>query len=181
MNVIYNITKRNLVRTFRNKATVMIVLMMSLLPGVLLFIMGEIWMVPIFTDIVGDSDVAWSLLRANIIAITLSLAVFTAPVSILSLVTEDYDKKIMHNFLIAPIKRAHISISYILSAVLFGLSIIGALLVFGQIILFLTGDGFLGFSVLLKLIGLSLLVLASISTIFSSMVSRRFSCSIFFR
>lgn len=171
MRVIHLIVKRNIVRTFRNKGAVMIVALMSLLPAVMLLIMGNMWMVPMIDYIVEDTAIAWTILRANILAITLSVAAFTSPVSILGLISEDFEKKTIHNFLTAPIKRSHISISYIISGVLFGLINSIFILVLGQIFLLISGDGLLSIFTITKLLLFSILVLTSLSTIFFFILS----------
>ena len=171
MRVIHLMVKRNLVRTFRNKGAVIIVILMSLLPAMMMLIMGDFWMVPIFTSIVEDTELAWSLLRANILAITLAMSSFTAPVSILALVCSDFENKTIDNYLTAPIKRSHISISYIISGVLFGLVFSVFIIGLGQVLLLLTGDTFLGVSTIIKMLSISLLVLTSLSTIFFYIMS----------
>lgn len=171
MRVIHLMVKRNLLRTFRNKGAVIIVSLMSLLPAVMLLIMGDFWMVPIFTSIVEDTEIAWTLLRANILAITLAMSSFTAPVSILGLVSTDFENKTIDNYLTAPIKRSHISLSYIISGVLFGLVFSVFILAVGQGFLLMTGDGFLGFKTLLTMLLISLIILAALSTVFFYIMS----------
>lgn len=171
MRVIRLIIKRNIIRTFRNRGAVLIVALMSLLPAAMLLILGNMWMIPMLSSIVGETEIAWTILRSNILAITLSVAVFTAPVSILGLVSEDFEKKTIHNFLTAPIKRSNISFGYIISGVLFGFIISVFILVLGQIFLLIAGDGFLGIVTVIKLLLYSLLVLTSLSTIFFYIMS----------
>ena len=171
MRVIPLIVKRNLIRTFRSKGAVLIVALMSILPAIMLLVLGDMWMIPMLSYTVGDTDIAWTILRANIVAITLSVAAFTAPVSILGLVSEDFEKKTIHNFLTAPIKRSHISLSYIISGVLFGLIIHLFILVVSQIFLFMAGDGFLGIGTIIKLLLFSILILTALSTIFFYIMS----------
>lgn len=171
MRVMGSIVKRNIVRTFRNKGAVIIVALMSLLPAVMLLMLGDIWMVPMLTSIVGDIDVAWTLLRANILAITLAISAFIAPVSILALVCEDFENKTIHNFLTAPIRRRYISLSYIISGVIFGFIFSIIILLLGQILLLLSGDGFIGIFTIAKLLLFSILVLTSLSTIFFYIMS----------
>jgi multidrug/hemolysin transport system permease protein len=142
-----------------------------MLPAVILLVMADVWMGPILTSIVGDEGLAWTILRANILAITIALVSFTAPVSILGLVTEDFDKKTIDNFLTAPIKRSQISISYIVSGVIFGFIITLIMLLIGQTLLIVSGDGLIEFTAVLKLLLLSLLALTSLSTIFFFIVS----------
>jgi len=127
--------RRNLIRTFRNPGAIILVSLMTLLPATILFIMGDFWMVPIFTSIVNDVEIAWSLLRANILAITLVMSSFTAPVSILGLISTDFENKTIDNYLTAPIKRSHISLSYIISGLLFGLVFSVFILIVGQFFL----------------------------------------------
>lgn len=171
MRVIRLIVKRNIVRTFRNKGAVLIVALMSLLPAIMLLGLGEIWMIPMVSYIVEDTDLAWEILRANILAITLSISAFTAPVSILGLVSEDFENKTIHNFLTAPIKRKYISFSYIISGVIFGFIFSVIIIVIGQTLLLLSGDGFLGVYTIVKLLLFSILVLTSLSTIFFYIMS----------
>lgn len=171
MRVIKLFIRRNIIRTFRNKAVVLVVAMMALLPAVMLLVLGKTWMIPILTSVVEDAEIAWTLLRTNIVAVMLSVASFTAPTAILGLVSEDFENKTIHNFLTAPIKRSHISYSYIISGVLFGLIINLIVLVIGQIFLFAVGDGFLGVLTIVKLLLFSILVLISLSTVFFYIMS----------
>jgi len=171
MRVIHLMVKRNLVRTFRNKGAVIIVILMSLLPALMLLVMGDFWMVPIFTSIVNDTEIAWSILRANILAITLAISSFTAPVSILGLISSDFENKTIDNYLTAPIKRSYISLSYIISGILFGLVYSVFIIIIGQALLLLVGDGFLGITTIVSMLSISLLVLASLSTIFFYIMS----------
>jgi len=128
--------------------------------------MGDFWMVTIFTSIVNDTEIAWSILRANILAITLAISSFTAPVSILGLISSDFENKTIDNYLTAPIKR-----SYIISGILFGLVYSVFIIIIGQALLLLVGDGFLGITTIVSMLSISLLVLASLSTIFFYIMS----------
>ena len=166
MLAIKNMCKRNMLMFLRRKANIILAVSMALLPAMFLLLLGDVWQIPLIEYYVGGIENAWSILRMNAFAVTLFMVALIVPFNVMSIMSEDYDSKALSNFLTSPLKRSQISISYILSSLSIGMLSIIITMIIGQILLFIFGDGFIGISIIIELLTLSLFVITSLSSVY---------------
>ena len=120
MRATFTIVKRNILNYVYDPSSVFFsFLSVFILVGVYALFLGT-FQAQAVQDAVGDIDGVGWLVNSWLIAGLLTVSSFTVPLSILSNMVIDLEKKVFDDFLVAPIKRSSIVFGYLLSAILIG-------------------------------------------------------------
>lgn len=148
-----NITKRNLLIFFRDKAAVFFSLLSVLIIITLYTVfLGDVW-VSNFSDI----ENARFLMDSWIMAGMLAVASLTTTMGAFGIMVDDRTKKIIKDFQSSPIKKSSIAGGYIASSFIIGVIMSIITLVLMEIYIVANGGSLLGVVLAIKVFGLILL------------------------
>jgi multidrug/hemolysin transport system permease protein len=157
MNAIGHLVKRNLLVFFRDRAAVFFsflsVLIIIGLYGLFLADMQVSGIKELAGDVPGIRFLVDSWIMAGLLAVN----TVTVSLGALAIMVRDQDKKVLRDFMVAPLKRTAIVVSYILSSLTIGgvISIAGLALM--EVYIVISGGELLSFVALLKVLGVTLL------------------------
>lgn len=165
MTVIINLVKRNLKLFFRDRTSVFFSLLaVFIIIGLYVLFLGNM-MTRNFGDLLG-SNTRFAI-DSWVMAGILSVTSLTATMGAFHIMVEDTTKKILKDFLSAPLKRTQLAVGYIISSFIVGVIMSIAALVLAEIYILAGGGNLLGLMSLLKLLGVMLLsVFASSAMVF---------------
>ena len=155
MTVIINLVKRNLKLFFRDRTSVFFSLLaVFIIIGLYVLFLGNM-MIRNFGDLLG-SNTRFAI-DSWVMAGILSVTSLTATMGAFHIMVEDTTKKILKDFLSAPLKRTQLAVGYIISSFIVGVIMSIAALVLAEIYILAGGGNLLGLMSLLKLLGVMLL------------------------
>jgi len=155
MTVIINLVKRNLKLFFRDRTSVFFSLLaVFIIIGLYVLFLGNM-MTRNFENLLG-SNTRFAI-DSWVMAGILSVTSLTATMGAFHIMVEDTTKKILKDFLSAPLKRTQLAVGYIISSFIVGVIMSIAALVLAEIYILAGGGNLLGLMSLLKLLGVMLL------------------------
>ena len=144
--------KRNLRVFFRDRAAVLFSLLaVFIIIGLYALFLGDVWV----SDLPGENG--RFLIDSWLIGGLLAVTSVTTTLGAFGIMVEDRADKIAKDFYAAPIKRRDITLGYLLSVCIIGLIMSLVALVLSEAYVLLGGGELLGFTALLKVLGLILL------------------------
>jgi multidrug/hemolysin transport system permease protein len=147
---------RNLKVFFKDKSSVFFSLLsVFIIIGLYALFLGDVW-VSSFSEIEGVRF----LMNSWIVAGLLTVTSVTTTMGAFGIMVEDKSSKINKDFIASPIKNSSIVAGYIISAIVIGIIMSIVALILSEIYIVLNGGELMGFTVLLKVLGL--IVLATI-------------------
>lgn len=166
MRSITTLVKRNLLNYFYDPTAVFFsFLSVFILVGVYTLFLGTLQVNDIQFSMGEIEGIRW-LVNAWLIAGLLTVTSFTVPLSISSNMVSDLEKRVFDDFLVAPIKRSSIVLSYVLSAFLIGVLMTTLTFFVGQLFLVITGGEWLNIGAHFTMLGyivLSNMIFSSVS------------------
>ncbi len=167
MRVIMTLVWRNLLVFFRDRSAVFFsFLSVLIIIGLYALFLADT-QAQSLKSLVGDISGIRFLVDSWIMAGLLAVNTVTVSLGALAVMVKDQDKKVLRDFMVAPLKRSNIVLSYILSSFIIGsvVSIVG--LVVMEVYIYYSGGQLLAFEALLKVLALVLLcVLSSTALMF---------------
>lgn len=162
MSSIISLSKRNLLMFFRNKSEVFFsFLSVIIILGLYILFLSDIQVLNI-KNVVGDVPGLAALVNSWVMAGLLAVSTFTISLGALGRMVADREKKALDEFLVAPIKRHYIFISYIISTLIINFIISLVLLILSELYIISTGGELLSVNAILyTLFILTLCVLSS--------------------
>ena len=164
MNVILQLSKRHLLMFFRNKADVFFSFLSVLIVlGLYVFFLQDMTVANVKSIIGQDVVGVDALIHAWLFAGLSAISTMTLSIGLLSRMVSDKEKKVFNDFLVAPIKRHELFLSYIVSTFIVVVCISLFTLVLGQIVIVISDGSWFSFMQWIRIVGVLLLV--SISSI----------------
>ena len=164
MNVILQLSKRHLLMFFRNKADVFFSFLSVLIVlGLYVFFLQDMTVANVKSIIGQDVVGVDALIHAWLFAGLSAISTMTLSIGLLSRMVSDKEKKVFNDFLVAPIKRHELFLSYIVSTFIVVVSISLFTLVLGQIVIVISDGSWFSSMQWIRIVGVLLLV--SISSI----------------
>ncbi len=164
MNVILQLSKRHLLMFFRNKADVFFSFLSVLIVlGLYVFFLQDMTVANVKSIIGQDVAGVDALIHAWLFAGLSAISTMTLSIGLLSRMVSDKEKKVFNDFLVAPIKRHELFLSYILSTFIVVVCISLFTLALGQIVIVISDGSWFSFIQWIRIVGVLLLV--SISSI----------------
>lgn len=141
MNATLTIVKRNLLNYIYDPSSVFFsFLSVFILIGVYGVFLGTFQVQEVENAVGAIEGVNW-LVTSWLIAGLLTVSSFTVPLSILSNMVIDLEKRVFDDFLVAPIKRSSLFFGYAISAIIIGVVMTTLTFVLGEFILVLVSGG----------------------------------------
>lgn len=145
---------RNLQIYFKDKATVFYSLIGTLMIFALyVLFLGNLWST-MYNDVQNSSQLVDSWVMAGI----LSVVSITSTAGALGIMVNDKSTKISKDFYSSPVKKSHIAGGYVLCAAIVGLVMSFIMLALAEVYIVSRGGELLGFTSLIKVIGLIAIV-----------------------
>jgi len=157
MSAIMQLVRRNLLVFFRDRAAVFFsFLSVIIIIGLYALFLADMQVSGI-KELAGDVPGIRQLVDSWIMAGLLAVNTVTVSLGALATMVRDQDKKVLRDFMVAPLKRTAIVVSYILSALAIGMIISFAGLVLMEAYIVLSGGELLSATALLKVLGVTVL------------------------
>lgn len=162
MNTIYVLTKRHLLSFFRDRRAVFFsFLSIFIIIGLYALFLGNMMVDNVKAD-VGDVTGVRYLVDAWIMAGTLAINAVTITLGAFGIMVEDGTRGTFKEFLVSPIRKSHLLLSYLLSVLVIGLLVSYFGFILAEIYIVAAGGNFIGFINSLKVLAiLSVIVLSS--------------------
>jgi len=160
---IFSLTKRNLLLFFRNKSEVFFsFLSVIIILGLYVLFLSDLQVTNIKASI-GDVAGVEALVNSWVMAGLIAVSTATLSLGALGRIVADKQSNAIKDFLVAPVKREQVFLSYIFSAVIIATFISFILIIISEIYIVLSGGVLLTFIQLLKVIGITVLCVLSSS------------------
>jgi len=157
MSAIMQLVRRNLLVFFRDRAAVFFsFLSVIIIIGLYALFLADMQVSGI-KELAGDVPGIRQLVDSWIMAGLLAVNTVTVSLGALAIMVRDQDKKVLRDFMVAPLKRTSIVVSYILSALAIGMIISIAGLVVMEAYIVIAGGGLLSVPALIKVLGVTML------------------------
>lgn len=144
---------RNLKVFFKDRASVFFSLLaVFIIIGLYALFLGDVWV-----NSLGDMPGARYLMNAWIMAGLLAVTSVTTTMGAFGTMVDDKSKKIIKDFTVSPIKNSKVVGGYILSSIVIGIIMSLVTVVLAEVYIILSGGEFMGFTALLKVLGLVVL------------------------
>lgn len=163
--IIWNLVKRNMMLFFKDKSAVFFSLMaVFVVLGLYIAFLGDFMIQPL-EEMLGDH--ARELSDNWIMAGTLGTVCLTTSLSVMEVIIDDRNRRILDDFQITPMKARHITIAYFLSTFLITLLVCMITLLIAQLYIHHYGGAWITFSAFLQvLLILCVDILCCISMLF---------------
>lgn len=162
MRTIFQLSKRHLIMFFRNKSEVFFSLLSVLIVLALyVFFLGDMTINNVEAISGQSGNGIEALVHSWLFAGLTAIGTMTLSIGLLSRMVIDRQNKTFNDFLVAPIKRYALFLSYILSTFFVVLAISILVLILGQIVFLLTGGFWYSFFDWIQILGVLLLVALS--------------------
>ncbi len=162
MRTIFQLSKRHLIMFFRNKSEVFFSLLSVLIVLALyVFFLGDMTINNVKAISGQSSDGIDALVHSWLFAGLTAIGTMTLSIGLLSRMVIDRQNKTFNDFLVAPIKRYALFLSYIVSTFFVVIAISIIVLILGQIVFLLSGGFWYSIFDWLKIFGVLLLVALS--------------------
>ena len=144
---------RNLKVFFKDKASVFFSLLaVFIIIGLYALFLGDVWV-----NSMGNAPGAEFLMNSWIMAGLLAVISVTTTMGAFGTMVDDKAKKIIKDFTVSPIKNSKIVGGYIFSSIVIGIIMSFVTVVLAEVYIILSGGEFMGFTALLKVLGLAVL------------------------
>lgn len=162
MKTIISLTKRNLAMFFRNKSEVFFsFLSVIIILGLYVLFLSDL-QISGLKQTVGDVEGLSALVNSWVMCGLIAVSTITLSLGALGRIVADKESKSIDDFLVAPIKRNSVFLSYIISTFIITFTISCALFLIAEIYIVSSGGVFLGFFDILKVLGIiSISILSS--------------------
>jgi multidrug/hemolysin transport system permease protein len=167
MNIILQLTKRNMALYLRNKSAVFFSFFsMLIIIGLYVLFLGDMITQQLTHQYNAEEGVKW-LVNAWIMGGIIAVNAVTITLATLSTMVEDKERLYIKDFIVAPIKRSQIVMGYILSSIILGVFMTCISFVAAQLYIIAIGGELLSFVDMVKvLVGITFSVLAIASIAF---------------
>ena len=171
MKNIKSLTKRNLLLFFRDKATVFFsFLSIIIILGLYILFLSDL-QVQSVEEVVGKIEGIKPLVNSWVMAGLIAVSTVTLSLGALGVVVADRENNAMNDFLVAPIKREQVFLSYLLSSIIIAMIISLTLFVIAEIYIISSGGTVLTIIPMLKAIGIIALCVLSSSLLMLFVIS----------
>lgn len=171
MKNIKSLTKRNLLLFFRDKATVFFsFLSIIIILGLYILFLSDL-QVQSVEEVVGKIEGIKPLVNSWVMAGLIAVSTVTLSLGALGVVVADRENNAMNDFLVAPIKREQVFLSYLLSTIIIAMIISLTLFVIAEIYIISSGGTVLTIIPMLKVIGIIALCVLSSSLLMLFVIS----------
>jgi multidrug/hemolysin transport system permease protein len=171
MKNIKSLTKRNLLLFFRDKATVFFsFLSVIIILGLYILFLSDL-QVQSVEEVVGKIEGIKPLVNSWVMAGLIAVSTVTLSLGALGVVVADRENNAMNDFLVAPIKREQVFLSYLLSSIIIAMIISLTLFVIAEIYIISSGGTVLTIIPMLKVIGIIALCVLSSSLLMLFVIS----------
>lgn len=171
MKNIKSLTKRNLLLFFRDKATVFFsFLSIIIILGLYILFLSDL-QVQSVEEVVGKIEGIKPLVNSWVMAGLIAVSTVTLSLGALGVVVADRENNAMNDFLVAPIKREQVFLSYLLSTIIIAMIISLTLFVIAEIYIISSGGTVLTIIPMLKAIGIIALCVLSSSLLMLFVIS----------
>lgn len=171
MKEIFSLTKRNLLLFFRNKSEVFFsFLSVIIILGLYVLFLSDLQVQSIEAQ-VGKIEGIKALVNSWVMSGLIAVSTVTLALGALGRIVADRQNNAINDFLVAPVKRNHVFMSYILSTLIITMIISLILIAIAEIYIVNSGGEFLSLISLLKVIGITLLCVLSSSLLMLFIVS----------
>ena len=171
MKNIKSLTKRNLLLFFRDKATVFFsFLSVIIILGLYILFLSDL-QVQSVEEVVGKIEGIKPLVNSWVMAGLIAVSTVTLSLGALGVVVADRENNAMNDFLVAPIKREQVFLSYLLSTIIIAMIISLTLFVIAEIYIISSGGTVLTIIPMLKVIGIIALCVLSSSLLMLFVIS----------
>mgnify|MGYP001122604146 FL=1 len=171
MKNIKSLTKRNLLLFFRDKATVFFsFLSIIIILGLYILFLSDL-QVQSVEEVVGKIEGIKPLVNSWVMAGLIAVSTVTLSLGALGVVVADRENNAMNDFLVAPIKREQVFLSYLLSTIIIAMIISLTLFVIAEIYIASSGGTVLTIIPMLKVIGIIALCVLSSSLLMLFVIS----------
>lgn len=168
---VFNLTKRNLLLFYRDKSSVFFsFLSVLIILGLYILFLSDLQVLNI-EQITGKVPGISALVNSWVMAGLIAVSTVTLSLGALGRIVADRQNNAMNDFLVAPIKRGQIFLSYILSALIITMFISIILIVISEIYIINTGGVLLTLIQALMVIGITILCCLSSSLLMLFIVS----------
>ncbi len=171
MKSIYSLTKRNLLMFFRNKSEVFFSFLSVIIILVVYILFLSDVQVHNIKQLAGDVEGIKPLVNAWVMSGLIAVATVTLSLGALGRIVADKQNKVLNDFLVAPIKRTHVFISYIISTLFIAFTISFSLLILAEIYILISGGTLLTITQLSQVVGIIILCVISSSLFLLFIVS----------
>ncbi len=149
------LSKRHLLMYFRNRSEVFLSFLAVLIVlALFLFFLGDMTINNIKAIIGREVDGIDAMVNAWLFAGLVAIATMTVSIGSLSRMVIDKQRKVFHDFLVAPIQRHELFLSYIISTFVVVMMITIVMLIISQVALIMSGGAWFGWLRWLRIIGL---------------------------
>lgn len=171
MKNIKSLTKRNLLLFFRDKATVFFsFLSVIIILGLYILFLSDL-QVQSVEEVVGKIEGIKPLVNSWVMAGLIAVSTVTLSLGALGVVVADRENNAMNDFLVAPIKREQVFLSYLLSTIIIAMIVSLTLFVIAEIYIISSGGTVLTIIPMLKVIGIIALCVLSSSLLMLFVIS----------
>jgi multidrug/hemolysin transport system permease protein len=171
MKEIFSLTKRNLLLFFRNKSEVFFsFLSVIIILGLYVLFLSDLQVQSIEAQ-VGKIEGIKALVNSWVMSGLIAVSTVTLALGALGRIVADRQNNAINDFLVAPVKRNHVFMSYILSTLIITMIISLILIAIAEIYIVNSGGEFLSLISLLKVIVITLLCVLSSSLLMLFIVS----------
>jgi multidrug/hemolysin transport system permease protein len=171
MKTTLQLTKRNLLLFFRNKAEVFFsFLSVIIILGLYVLFLSDLQVKGI-KDTVGDIEGVKALVNSWVMAGLIAVSTVTLALGALGRIVTDRENKSINDFLVAPIKRTNVFMSYILSTLTITFIISTVLFVIAELYILSSGGTLLSFIQIIEFMAIIILCVLSSSLLMLFVVS----------
>lgn len=169
---ILNLTKRNLLLFFRNKSEVFFSFLSAMIIlGLYILFLSDLQVMNLEQAIGGAKEGIEPLVNSWVMAGLIAVSTVTLALGALGRIVADKQNNSINDFLVAPVKREQVFISYILSTLIITLILSLVLIIISEIYIVYSGGELLTFIQALKVIGVTTLCVMSSSLMMLFFVS----------
>jgi len=152
MDIIWNLAIRNMKIYFRNKSTIFFsFLSMLIIIGLYTLFMGDMQINQLKVTTGSTEGLTW-LVNGWIMGGIITVNAVNITLASLNVMIEDKERKYIKDFMVAPIKRSHIVISYILASIIVGSIMTLISFIFAEIYIVINGGQLLNIISTIKVI-----------------------------
>lgn len=171
MKTLINLIKRNLLMFFRSKSEVFFsFLSVIIIIGLYVLFLSDL-QVQNIKQIVGDMDGIPALVNSWVMAGLIAASTFTLTLGALGRIVADREKKALDDFLVAPINRSKVFLSYISSALIIAFILSITLFTIAEVYIIISGGELLSIIQILQVLGIIIICVLSSSLFMLFIVS----------
>lgn len=171
MKNVLSLTKRNLLLFFRNKSVVFFsFLSVIIILGLYILFLSDL-QVQNIKQAVGDVKGAAALVNSWVMAGLIAVSTVTLSLGALGQIVDDKEKRAIDDFLVSPVKRMQVFLSYILSTIIITMLLSVILIIIAEFYIVKSGGVILNVSQILQVLGVVVICVLSSSVTMLFVVS----------